>query len=620
MCGILGVFDANALSADQLRTMALACSKKLRHRGPDWSGAYTWEQDSGTIVGHDVPQAADAGTVVAVGTCKSAALVHERLAIVDPESGAQPLYNADHSVVLSANGEIYNHMELRKELTDYVFQTHSDCEVMIPLYEKYGKSMVAKLDGMFAFIIWDQTKRQYMAARDHMGILPMYIGFREDGGVMFASEMKALIGQCERFELFPPGHVYTSELGKFERWYDPIWRDVSKIPSMPLELAELRSRFEHAVIKRMMSDVPWGVLLSGGLDSSLVSSVCARHAARRNQAWPKMHSFSIGLEGSPDLAAAKRVADFLGTTHHPYTFSVQDGIDAIPEVIYHLETYDITTIRAATPMFLMARKIKAMGVKMVLSGEGADEAMAGYLYFHKAPNKEKLHLETVSKLENLHYFDCLRANKSMSAFGVEPRVPFLDKDFLAYVMSIDPEEKMCKVRAGDEKRGSIEKFMLRKAFDDPADPYLPEDVLWRQKEQFSDGVGYNWIDSLRAKATREVSDAQWKSRANRFPYNTPPTKEGYYYRAVFEGHYPAASARETVPGGPSVACSTAAAIEWDESFKLLASSVGGDNSGRAVLGVHNDAYKDAAGVISGTVAATDGDDAAPDAKKARVEA
>mmetsp|Transcript_10269 Transcript_10269/g.20139 ORF Transcript_10269/g.20139 Transcript_10269/m.20139 type:complete len:597 (+) Transcript_10269:128-1918(+) len=579
MCGILALLDVPALTLSEARKLVLEHSKLIRHRGPDWSGVFEFEDTESD---------------------KKAVIAHERLAIVDPESGAQPLYNEDKTVVCAVNGELYNHLAVRKDFPDYKFQTHSDCEIIIPLYEKYGVDMVPYIDGMFAFVIFDSRTKTYFAARDHMGIVPLYIGYRADGGVVFCSELKGLIGVCERFELFKPGHYYSSELGEMRPWYTPKWYDLKFKPTEELILTQLRNRFEKAVVKRLMSDTPWGVLLSGGLDSSLVSSVAARHA-KENEAsgWPRLHSFSIGLEGSPDLAAAKKVAEFLGTKHHGFTFTVQEGLDAIDDVIYHLETYDITTIRAATPMMLMARKIKAMGVKMVLSGEGADECLGGYLYFHKAPNAEEFHKETVNKLKNLHYFDCLRANKAMSAYGVEPRVPFLDRDFLDYVMTLDTEWKMCKVREGDEKRGSIEKYIMRKAFDTPENPYLPEDVLWRQKEQFSDGVGYSWIDMLRAKADEEVSDLQFKNRKNLFPYNTPATKEGYRYRVLFERHFPGESARSTVPGGPSIACSTPAAIEWDAEFKRLATQVGGDNSGRAVAGVHNSAYDDVEATVSG---------------------
>lgn len=499
-------------------------------------------------------------------------------------------------------------MELRKGLlSGYEFLTGSDCEVIIPLYEKYGNNAetVQALDGMFAFILWDERNKTYFAARDHMGICPLYIGYRRDGGVMIASEMKALLAECEKFDLFPPGHFYDSVSHNFQRWYEPIWYAPNYVGTNKLMYSELRARFEHAVVKCMMSDVPWGVLLSGGLDSSLVASCASRHAARCQQQWPRLHSFSVGLKGSPDLAAALKVAKHLNTQHHSFEFTVQEGLDAVEDVIVALETYDTTTIRAATPMYLMARKIKAIGVKMVISGEGADEALAGYLYFHKAPNKVELMKETVLKLQNLHYFDCLRANKAMSAFGVEPRVPFLDRDFLEYVMTIDPEYKMCKVREGDEKRGSIEKFILRKAFDTPDDPYLPDEILWRQKEQFSDGVGYSWIDSLRAKAEDRVTDQQFTNRSRRFPFNTPATKEAYVYREIFEAHYPGESARSTVPGGPSVACSTAAAIEWDEQFKKLASSSGGECSGRSIAGVHESAYTNAVDVANGKEAATE---------------
>uniref|UniRef100_A0A7S3LLR2 asparagine synthase (glutamine-hydrolyzing) n=1 Tax=Aplanochytrium stocchinoi TaxID=215587 RepID=A0A7S3LLR2_9STRA len=602
MCGILAIFESKNLTEDQLRKLALQSSKKIRHRGPDWTGMYLYYCD-------------DAEKENGSHTIHNAALAHERLGIVDPESGAQPLYNHDKTLVLAANGEIYNHKKIREDPeVKFDYRTGSDCEVIIPLYEKYGVNCANHLDGMFAFVLWDLNTKSFYAARDHIGIVPLYIGWRADGGVCFSSELKGLHGTCERFEIFPPGHYYSSKTHEFKRWFEPTWIDPNTIPSQPLELVELRQKFEGAVIKRMMSDVPWGVLLSGGLDSSLVSSVAVRHAAQCSQDWPRIHSFSIGLEGSPDLAAAKKVADFLGTKHHGFVFTVQDGLDAISEVIYHLETYDITTIRAATPMLLMARKIKAIGVKMVLSGEGADEALGGYLYFHKAPNKVEFHKETVNKLNGLHYYDCLRANKSMSAFGVEPRVPFLDKDFLEYVMNLDPEVKMCKVREGDEKRGSIEKYIMRKAFDTPENPYLPEEVLWRQKEQFSDGVGYNWIDSLRAKAEDQITATQWATRTKRFPVNTPTTKEGYVYRTIFQQHFPGESARDTVLGGPSVACSTPAAIEWDEAFKAMAAGVGGENSGRAVAGVHASAYDDVVGVVSGAKAAN----SEPAAKKAKV--
>jgi len=604
MCGIFGIFNSKKLSKNDLRQLALKQTKILRHRGPDWSGIYMYFKDDS--IANDGANGNGNGSIETT----SAVLTHERLSIVDPESGQQPLISDDKTVILAVNGEIYNHVNIRNTSTkDYPYKTHSDCEVILPLYQKLGKDFVNELDGMFAFFLWDEKKKTFFAARDHMGIIPMYIGWLDDGGIVFASELKALQDICTRFELFPPGHYFDSsnydpyksrsKESLFTRWYNPVWINPKTIPSGELMYSELRSRFEHAVTKCMMSDVPWGVLLSGGLDSSLVASIACRVASRKALDYPRIHSFSIGFENSPDLKAAKIVADELKTKHHQFVITIPEALDAVRDVIYAIETYDVTTIRASTPMYLMARRIKAMGVKMVISGEGSDEAMAGYLYFHKAPNKAALHEETVNKLFNLHYFDCLRANKSMSAWGVEPRVPFLDRDFLDYVMTIDPENKMCKVRKGDEKRGKIEKFILRKAFDDQADPYLPESILWRQKEQFSDGVGYNWIDSLRAKAENEVSAIDWETRAHRFPTNTPATKEAYYYRRIFEEHFPNESALNTVPGGPSIACSTAAAIEWDEAFKKLASATGGECSGRAVSGVHESSYTDVVSIASG---------------------
>jgi asparagine synthase (glutamine-hydrolysing) len=584
MCGIFGLFDARfAATPAELRAYAIKRAKLLRHRGPDGSGVHVYMNNNN-------------------GKSRNAVLCHERLSILDPERGAQPLKNKDETVIMVANGEIYNHQILRDGLlSEYEFRTHSDSEVILGLYEKLGNTpeFVQHVDGMFAFMVWDERKELYFISRDHMGICPLYIGFGRDGSVMVASEMKALHSECETFQVFPPGHYYDSSKREFLRWYEPIWYSPRYIPSEEFVFAELRERFERAVDKCMMSDVPWGVLLSGGLDSSLVAACAARRINQKAQ--HRLYSFSVGLKGSPDLAAARKAADYLGTEHYSFEFTVQEGLDAIEDVIYFLETYDTTTIRAATPMYLMARKIKALGVKMVISGEGSDEALAGYLYFHKAPNKVELHKECVSKLQNLHYYDCLRANKAMSAFGVEPRVPFLDRDFLEYAMTIDPEWKMCKIREGDEQRGKIEKYILRKAFDTQDKPYLPEEILWRQKEQFSDGVGYSWIDSLRAQAQESVPEAQWNVRAERFPYNTPATKEAYVYRDIFEQLYPSQSARATVPGGPSVACSTPAAIAWDESFKKLASGTGGECSGRSVAGVHASAYKDALRVVNGEI-------------------
>lgn len=518
------------------------------------------------------------------------AIGHERLAIIDPQSGAQPLYNKDKTVVVAANGEIYNYKELFGVLKKkYEPVTHSDCEIVVPLYEQgYSLSEIGNmLRGMFSFIIYDKKDKSFYALRDHVGITPFYIGYGHDGSVWFASEMKSLSQDCARFEQFKPGHYFSSKTGKQERWYNPVWREPT-MPTNPYDPKVLRESFEKAVKRRMMSDVPWGVLLSGGLDSSLVASVAARimkntptneSADPNHITWyPRLHSFCIGLDGSPDLLAAQKVADFLGTIHHSYTYTLQEGLDAIHEVIYHLETFDTTTIRASTPMFLMSRKIKAQGIKMVLSGEGSDEIFAGYLYFHKAPNAEELQAELRDKIANLHLFDCLRANKSTSAWGLEARVPFLDADFLDVAMNIDPNEKMIRP-------GRIEKYILRKAFDTPDDPYLPDEILWRQKEQFSDGVGYGWIDSLRDLAEKQVTDQMFQNATNRFHENPPLTKEAYMYRSIFEEHYPQLSSIRSVPGGPSIACSTARAIEWDESFKGRA-----DCSGRAVAGVHEKAY------------------------------
>lgn len=461
---------------------------------------------------------------------------------------------------------------------------------------------------MYSLIIYDRRDQSFYAIRDHMGITPLYIGYGSDGSVWFASEMKSLVNDCSRFEPFPPGHYYSSKTNSFTRWYEPIWRQPT-IPTDPYVNEKLRDSFVESVRKHIMSDVPWGVLLSGGLDSSLVASVASRLMKeiqlKRNETdhigwFPRLHSFCVGLEGSPDLKAAQRVADFLGTVHHSYTYTLQEGIDAIREVIYHLETFDTTTIRASTPMFLMSRKIKAMGIKMVLSGEGSDEVFAGYLYFHKAPNAEELQAELRDKLASLHLFDCLRANKSTSAWGVEARVPFLDADFLDVAMNINPEEKLITP-------GRIEKYILRKAFDTPEDPYLPDDILWRQKEQFSDGVGYGWIDSLRDLAEKSVSDQMFKNAANRFPENTPQTKEAYYYRSIFEEHFPHVSAPRTVPGGPSIACSTARALAWDETFKNRA-----DCSGRSIANVHEHAYDS-----SFQISNKEEDQAEPIAKKSK---
>ncbi|CAI7906333.1 unnamed protein product, partial [Closterium sp. NIES-53] len=522
----------------------------LRHRGPDWSGVHVHNNNF---------------------------LAHERLAIVDPASGHQPLYNETKEIIVTVNGEIYNHEALKKSLKGkHSFSTESDCEVIAHLYEEHGEELVQELDGIFAFVLLDTRDNSFIAARDPIGVCSMYIGWGRDGSVWFASEMKALKDECERFEIFPPGKIYSSKQAPpMRQWYNPKWFD-EHIPDTPYDPLVLRAAFEKAVTKRMMTDVPFGVLLSGGLDSSLVASVAKRHLSetRAGEQWgPHLHSYCVGMEGSPDLKAAKEVAEYIGTVHHELHFTVQEGIDAISDVIYHIETYDVTTIRASTPMFLMSRKIKALGVKMVLSGEGSDEVFGGYLYFHKAPNKEELHKETCHKLKALHQFDCLRANKATMAWGLEARVPFLDKEFLEVAMSIDPEAKMIK-----PKEGRIEKYIIRKAFDDPENPYLPKHILYRQKEQFSDGVGYSWIDGLKAHAENMVSDQMLANAPNMFPINTPQTKEAFFYRMTFEKHFPQVT--------PSPGPSTEAAVKWDAAW---ANNI--DPSGRAALGVHNASYE-----------------------------
>ncbi|GJN28518.1 hypothetical protein PR202_gb16656 [Eleusine coracana subsp. coracana] len=560
MCGILAVLGCAAGDEKEKRARVLELSRRLKHRGPDWSGLRQ------------------------VGDCY---LSHQRLAIVDPASGDQPLYNEDQTVVVTVNGEIYNHQAIREQLAkaNHKFRTGSDCEVIAHLYEEHGEEFVDMLDGVFAFVLLDTRSGTFLAARDAIGVTPLYIGWGIDGSVWIASEMKAIHDECEHFEIFPPGHLYSSKNGGgFRRWYNPPWFS-EDIPSVPYDPLALRKAFEKAVTKRLMTDVPFGVLLSGGLDSSLVAAVTVRHLEETEAAkrWGnKLHSFCVGLEGSPDLKAAKEVADYLGTVHTEFYFTVQDGIDAIEDVIYHTETYDVTTIRASTPMFLMSRKIKALGVKMVISGEGSDEIFGGYLYFHKAPNKEEFHRETCRKLKALHQYDCLRANKATSAWGLEARVPFLDKEFINEAMSIDPEWKMIR-----PDLGRIEKWAVRKAFDDEEQPYLPKHILYRQKEQFSDGVGYSWIDGLKAHAASIVSDKMMSNAQYIFPHNTPTTKEAYYYRMIFERFFPQKSAILTVPGGPSVACSTAKAIEWDAQW-----SGNLDPSGRAALGVHVAAYEE----------------------------
>jgi asparagine synthase (glutamine-hydrolysing) len=554
MCSIFGILDIKT-GADALRPKALEYSRLLRHRGPDWSGIY-----------HN----------------DNAILVHERLSIVDTERGAQPLYNGDKSNVLAVNGEIYNHKALASNLNlDYTFQTASDCEVILPLYEEFGIDFVDKLQGMFAFCLYNAADNSYLIARDHIGIIPLYTGYDSDGNFYVASEMKALMPICKTVSEFPPGHILDSRVGELQQYYKRNWQDYAAIKDNTTSTTKIREALEESVKSHLMTDVPYGVLLSGGLDSSLISAITQKFAARRIEDndlaeawWPKVHSFACGLEGAPDLIAAQTVADSIGTIHHSIVFTEQEGIDALKEVIYHLETYDVTTIRASTPMYLMARKIKAMGIKMVLSGEGADEIFGGYLYFHKAPNAQEFHEELNRKLDRLHKFDCLRANKSMSAWGIEARVPFLDKNFMDVAMRINPEDKLCG-------NGKMEKAILRESFEG----YLPKEILWRQKEQFSDGVGYSWIDGLKVHVEAQVTDQQLESASFRFPINTPDSKEGYYYRSIFEERFPLASAAECVIGGKSVACSTEEALAWDESFQNNA-----DPSGRAVLSVHNESY------------------------------
>ncbi|ASM53996.1 asparagine synthase (glutamine-hydrolysing) [Pseudoalteromonas nigrifaciens] len=553
MCSIFGVLDIKS-DPVQLRTQAIEMSKLLRHRGPDWSGVYA---------------------------SKKAILVHERLAIVGVSSGAQPLYNPEKTHILAVNGEIYNHKELAANLTtDFTFQTESDCEVILALYKQKGADFLDDLNGIFAFCLYDEENDSYLIGRDHIGIIPLYTGHDEHGNFYVASELKALSPICKHIEEFPPGHYLSSKDGKLKAYYKRDWQSFDAVKNNSAKAEDVKSALEAAVKRQLMCDVPYGVLLSGGLDSSLISAITQRFAAKRIEDndesdawWPKLHSFSVGLEGSPDLAAAKKVADMIGTIHHPIIFTIEQGIDALREVIYHIETYDVTTIRASTPMYLMARQIKAMGIKMVLSGEGADELFGGYLYFHKAPNAQEFHEELNRKVSKLHMFDCLRANKSMAAWGVEARVPFLDKEFVDVAMRINPQAKMCT-------EGKIEKQILREGFAD----YLPEEVLWRQKEQFSDGVGYNWIDTLKVFVNEQVSDQELANAKFKYPINTPDSKEAYYYRAIFESHFPGDAAAKCVPYGKSVACSTPEALAWDASFQNNA-----DPSGRAAL-IHNDAY------------------------------
>ena len=555
MCGFVGAFELTQ-DLEILRSQVLKMAKKIRHRGPDWSGIYCGDK---------------------------AVLAHERLSIVDITSGGQPLYSKDKKLVLAVNGEIYNHRSIRAKYADkYEFQSQSDCEVLLALYQDKGIDMLEDLNGIFAFALFDIENNRYIIGRDHMGIIPLYIGYDKAGQLYVASELKALEGFCPNIKEFPAGHYLDSREGEVKQWYKRDWMAYDNVKDNPTDIDVLRKGLEDAVHRQLMSDVPYGVLLSGGLDSSIISAVAKKFAARRvendNETeawWPQLHSFAIGLKGAPDLIAARKVAEHIGTVHHEINFTVEEALDALSDVIYHIETYDVTTVRASTPMYLLARFIKSMGVKMVLSGEGSDEIFGGYLYFHKAPDAKALHEETVRKLDKLHLYDCLRANKTLSAWGVEGRVPFLDKEFMDIAMRINPADKMCG------RNGKIEKHILRQAFEE----YLPESVTWRQKEQFSDGVGYNWIDSLREMAEKKVSDKQMERAAERFPINKPMSKEEYWYRTMFEEHFPSASAASTVPSVPSVACSSAVALEWDESFKNRI-----DPSGRAIKSVHAEAY------------------------------
>lgn len=576
MCGIACIFNIKQ-QTPELRQKALTMAKRIRHRGPDWSGIYCGG---------------------------SAILAHERLSIVDPQSGGQPLFSPDRKQILAVNGEIYNHRDIRRDFNgEYEFQTGSDCEVILALYRRYGKDFIERLSGIFAFALYDEERDEFLIARDPIGVIPLYIGKDKDGTVYCASELKALEGMCDEYEPFLPGHYYWSREGEMRPWYKREWTEYEAVKdnytnkaenetrtsaasacdpeAYRMQVSAVRTALEDAVRRQLMSDVPYGVLLSGGLDSSVISAVAKLYAAKRVETdstqaawWPQLHSFAVGLKGAPDLEKARLVAEHIGTVHHEINYTIQEGLDAIRDVIYFIETYDVTTVRASTPMYLLARVIKSMGIKMVLSGEGADEVFGGYLYFHKAPTPQAFHEETVRKLSKLYMYDCLRANKSLAAWGVEGRVPFLDKEFLDAAMRINPAVKMCPGR-------TIEKKVVRDAFAS----LLPESVAWRQKEQFSDGVGYSWIDTLKAMTAAAVTDEQMAHAAERFPINPPQNKEEYYYRSIFEEHFPSESAARSVPSVPSVACSTAEALKWDASFQNL-----NDPSGRAVAGVHEQAY------------------------------
>ena len=565
MCGIVAILNVKR-QTQELRQKALRMSQKIRHRGPDWSGIYCGG---------------------------SAILAHERLSIVDPESGGQPLYSPDGKQVLAVNGEIYNHQEIRKRYAgQYDFQTGSDCEVILALYRDKGINFLEDLNGIFAFVLYDKERDEFLIARDPIGVIPLYIGYDADGTIYVASELKALEGQCERYEPFLPGHYYWSVSPGMKWYYRRDWMQYDAVKDNAASVPAIHDALEAAVKRQLMSDVPYGVLLSGGLDSSVISAIAEKYSemrieddSRTKAYWPRLHSFAVGLKGAPDLAKARLVADHIGTVHHEINYTIQEGLDAIRDVIYFIETYDVTTVRASTPMYLLARVIKSMGIKMVLSGEGADEIFGGYLYFHKAPSAQAFHEETVRKLSKLYLYDCLRANKSLSAWGVEGRVPFLDKEFLDVAMRVNPEAKMCGLTPNPSPRGEgsfvIEKKIVREAFAD----MLPAEVAWRQKEQFSDGVGYSWIDTLKKITAEAVSDEQMAHAAERFPINPPRNKEEYYYRSIFADHFPSDSAARSVPSEASVACSTVTALEWDASFRNM-----NDPSGRAVRGVHEQAY------------------------------
>lgn len=502
MCGILGIIGKkDPAIAQQL-------SKRMSHRGPDESDIFIHAN----------------GSIIA----------HERLAIIDLTTGRQPIQGSDTAYVIH-NGEIYNHMEIRQQLSDHKFRTTCDSEVIVHLYEEYGYDFCNKLDGIFAFIVLDGDR--FMVGRDPIGVKPLYYGWDKDGNMYFSSEMKAIVDQCESMEPFPPGHYYTPETG-FVKYYKPIWDDYTTATADG-DLDNLRNALTQAVKKRLMSDVPFGVLLSGGLDSSLISSITKRILRGTNQ---ELHSFSVGLTpDAPDMVAARKVADFIGTIHHEVFFTVAQGLAELEKIVWHLETYDVTTIRAATPMYFLSKAITETGIKMVLSGEGSDEVFGGYLYFHNSPSAEEFQKETIRRVQRLSTADCLRADKATMAHGLEARVPFLDRGFLDVAMSIRPEFKR-----PDRANGICEKYILRKAFDTPEDPYLPQEILWRQKEQFGDGVGYNWIDSVIEHGKNSVTDEEFACAAELFPHNTPDTKEAFYFRKLFHKHFPQDTAALTV--------------------------------------------------------------------------